>query len=430
MSEQNHPLLLERKACLLQAEQIQRSAKKAGRDTTAEEDAKISELLGRAEQCKEDWSNELQPTQTRQPPLNHGGFGGGGTSRRGGTCFRDVQSGELVRTLAPGDSLAGDVAGDDYAIGRYLTARLTGQDTTAFAGAITTTDVEGGGSLLTPTLSRRWVDLARANSVCIKAGAETLPMNSPEVQIARVSADPTSYWRAEGTSVTASSVTFDRVTLRAKTLACIVPVTLEMLEDVQNLPQMIESVMAAAMGAKLDDACLSGTGAGSEPQGIYAYSTVNSVTSVGTPNNYAEVSEAVGEILTDNYPDDVSQLAWVMDPRDAETYDQLVDTLGQPLRPTPWVEKLRRFHTTSIDETLGGSGNESWMVVGDFRQMVIGMRTSGVMLRIIDAGSVTDGDSVSHNAVDELKFFIVAHMRADMALLRPTWFCKLTGITA
>ena len=254
-------------------------------------------------------------------------------------------------------------------------------------------------------------------------------MEAGEVTIARVTADATPQWRPEGSAVTASGMTFDRITLRAKTLAAIVPVTLELMEDVGNFPQIVESALAAAMGVKLDYACLAGTGSASEPKGVYHYSTVNSVTSVGTPTDYAEVSAAVGEIIERNFPGDPAELAWVMAPRDGQTYDGLQDTLHQPLRPTPWVAALKRLHTTSIDSDLG-SGAESWGVIGDFRQMVIGMRTSGVTIRVINAGTVIDADSVTHNAVSELKFFLVAHMRCDMALLRPTWFCKMTGITA
>ncbi|NQU38200.1 MAG: phage major capsid protein, partial [Actinobacteria bacterium] len=213
----------------------------------------------------------------------------------------------------------------------------------------------------------------------------------------------------------------------AKTLAAIVPVTLELMEDVSNFPQIVENAIAAAMGVKLDYACLSGSGAASEPKGVYTYTTVNSVTTVGYPTSYAEVSDAVSEILTDNFPDDVSELSWIQDPRDAKTFDQMTDTTSQPLRPTPWVAKLKQFNTTAIDTDLG-SGAESWACVGDFREMVIGMRTSGVVIRLIDAGQVTDETSVTHNAVSELKYFIIAHLRADLALLRPAWFCKLTGI--
>ena len=85
-------------------------------------------------------------------------------------------------------------------------------------------------------------------------------------------------------------------------------------------------------------------------------------------------------------------------PRDGATYDGLADTTGQPLRPTPWAADLRRFSTTSISTTEGGSSDESYMLVGDFRQCLVGMRTSGINLEVLREGTVTDSSGESWNA--------------------------------
>ena len=64
-----------------------------------------------------------------------------------------------------------------------------------------------GGYLLTPALSSRFVDLARANSVCLKTGTPTLNMEARDVRIAKLTADATSVWRAEAAAVQSSEVT-------------------------------------------------------------------------------------------------------------------------------------------------------------------------------------------------------------------------------
>ncbi len=43
---------------------------------------------------------------------------------------------------------------------------------------------------------------------------------------------------------------------------------------------------------------------------------------------------------------------------------------------------------------------------------------------------MTDSAGVTHNAASELKKLIVAYMRADIGVLRPTWLTKLSGVTA
>ena len=85
----------------------------------------------------------------------------------------------------------------------------------------------------------------------------------------------------------------------------------------------------------------------------------------------------------------------------------------------------RRFRSPKA-----GGSNESYSIVGDFSQLAFGMRTKGVVVRVLDSGTVTDGNSDSWNATSQLMRHVVVYLRADVAILRPTWFTVLTGITA
>ena len=90
--------------------------------------------------------------------------------------------------------------------------------------------------------------------------------------------------------------------------------------------------------------------------------------------------------------------------------------------------QLQARYTTSLPITEG-AGTESSMVVGDFSQMLIGMRTRGVTIDVLDAGTAIDANSVTWNAADQVMKLVRAYLRADMALLRPTWFTVLSGVT-
>jgi HK97 family phage major capsid protein len=265
--------------------------------------------------------------------------------------------------------------------------------------------------------------------VSLRAGALTLPMDARELAIARIVADPVPMWRPEGSSVTGTTMSFDRVTLRAKTLAAIVPVSIELLEDAANAGQIIQSSLQQAMGLALDKAALMGSGAETEPLGIKNQAGVNAIAAVGALTDYSKLTAAVGKAYAANYPGDPGGLSCVMNPREGETFDSLEDTTGQPLQPTPWAAALKKFATTSLPITEGGGGNESSMIVGDFSQVVIGMRTSGAMVRILESGTVTDSDNQVHEAASQLKKLIVAYLRADVVLLRPSWMTVLSGIT-
>jgi HK97 family phage major capsid protein len=309
-------------------------------------------------------------------------------------------------------------------LGSAIHGMLTGQPMAVQAGS---TD-SAGGFMLNGDLSSMVIDLARSASVCMRAGAVTMPMSTSELRIARVASDATSHWRPETAAVTSSTMTFEAVNLRAKTLACIVPVSIEMLEDASNAASVIESALAASMAQKLDAAGLVGTGAASEPLGIRNHTGVNAITGVGTPTDYSDISLAVGDVMAANYPGEVEGLSWISSPRTDDTYDGLQDTTNQPLMPTPRVAKLKRFSTTALPENEGSS--EAVSIVGDFSQLVFGMRTNSVNIRILEAGTVTDDSGDTWNAASQLLKHIVCYIRADVALLRPTWFTVLSGITA
>jgi HK97 family phage major capsid protein len=280
-------------------------------------------------------------------------------------------------------------------------------------------------------MSQQFIDLARSASVCLRAGAQTIPMGTAEMHIARLDTDPVSHWRGEAVNVPATAAVFGRYVLKARSLAAIIPITYELLEDAANAPSLIEQALGASLGLRLDQAALAGMGAESEPLGIRNTPNVGTIASVGTPADYSDLTAAVQQILTANYAGPVSGLSWILHPRDGGTYDSLTDqTEGQPLQPTPWASELQRLYTTSVSVTEGNGTNESYSIVGDFSQLLFGMRTSGVQLRRINAGQVADITGTTYNAPAQLMEFLVAYLRADVCVMRPGWFSVLSGITA
>ena len=413
---------------------ITETAKAAGRDVDADEAKKFDALIADVKVAQAKAAEAIAHDENRKAhALAQMGRGLGGNPVGSGPTFRTGE-GHIVRALTRNESFARQASfGEEQTprIGDMLAAMITGRydnvDRHAIQNAIGSND-SAGGYTLNPALSGQIIDLARSASVSLRAGAATLPMSTAELSIARLNSDPTAYWRPEGVAVNSTDVTFDRVTLRPKTLAAIIPVSLELLEDAANIGSFIESTLQAALGLKLDQAVLRGSGAESEPLGILNHPTINSVPTVGAIDDYQEITSAVGEIYADNYTGEPESLAWIMNPREGKKYDSLEDTTGQPLQPTPWASKLKRLMTTSLLTTEGG-GTDSSMIVGDFSQVVIGMRTSGVRIRIADDGTVFDGTN-SINATSQLMKFIVAYLRADVAILRPSWMCKLTGVSA
>jgi len=261
----------------------------------------------------------------------------------GGMMFRDG-SGNEHRALRPTDKLCSKPVN----VGESIVNLVLGRPQNVNVGGGDTS----GGYLLNPELSGTLIDLARSASVSLRAGAQTLPMATSELSLAKLVGDPTAHWRPEATAVTSSDITLSKVVLKAKTLAAVVPVSIELLEDANNAGSVIENALRSALGLALDQAVLNGSGT-TDPLGILQDSDVNTVAGIGTPSDTSHLTSAVSKILTANYGGDPSTLSFISHPRDLLVINDLVDTTGQPKIASPWASALQQFSTTSLPSTDG-----------------------------------------------------------------------------
>ena len=349
------------------------------------------------------------------------GAAGGGT----GMMLADA-AGNTVRAYASGDALAGDGGPEPGRIGAALQNILKGNGLRS--EIIVGSDTDGGFVTPEPT-TRRILDLVRAASVAARAGVEFLPVEAGGAAFGTILSSPVAQWRPEGAPVKASGLTFGRIDLRPKTLAAIIPCSQEWAEDCANGAALIENALSQSLAAELDRAILLGDGSDSEPLGLFAHPAVAETGAIGTPTGYGDIVSAVGDILERDYAGDVGDLAWVRNPAVARIYAGLTAADGQPLMPPEWAAGLRTLHTTALPADGGDAGSESAGIVGDFRHVVVGVRTR-LNIRVSRDARVTDLAGNVHSAADELKLAFIAYLRADVAVLRPQFFQKLTGITA
>lgn len=308
-----------------------------------------------------------------------------------------------------------------------IVAKLTGKPLSLPAGQALFEGEDGAGGYLTGSqMLGPMIDLARPNAVSFQAGAQLLPMTQSEGTFAQLLSDPAVGWYPELARVPSSKLTFGKVTLRPKKLAAIVPVSIELLEDAQNAGQLIETALRQAMAVALDQAILSGAGE-KEPIGVRSVAGVNTHDAASTIDDYAGIETAIEKIYANNYGGQPGDLAWIANPRDHSNFNRLQATDLQPLQPTPGAGALRRFQTTSLPTDLGVGENESEMIIGDLSQVVVGLRTNATV-RFLPAGSVSDGAGGTINAAEQFATLVVVHLRADVAVLRPSWMTIVQGV--
>lgn len=163
-----------------------------------------------------------------------------------------------------GDRSAYDLDGKAYPVvdSRSAVANITPHDDKGFtlAGFVRAsmgfegraTPVGTGTALVPQYLSANIIDMVRAKSRVVQAGAITIPIEGP-TYICRIDADPTVYQHTEGTEdITESVPTFTPLKLDPKALVATVPLTMEVVEDAQNLDAALRMSLAGAFATKLD----------------------------------------------------------------------------------------------------------------------------------------------------------------------------------
>lgn len=311
-------------------------------------------------------------------------------------------------------------------LGKFIKGAITGNWRNAeLEQRAMSEGVLGAGGYMVPTpLAAELIDLSRNLSVLLEAGARTVLFDSQSLKIARVITDPVAAWKAENAAITKSDMAVDSVVLTARTLTALVPVSLELLEDAPNASAAITEALAAGLALELDRAGLLGSGAGSEPTGIFNAAGVQSI-SMGTNGaaltNFSQLSQAVQKVWEANS----RPTAAIYAPRTAGVLDRLADTTGQPMVPPPSFQELKRLVSNQVPVTQvqGTSGAvASCAFVGDFSKLIVGMRTNLTIQISSEAGDA------SGSAFSSLQYWIRAHLRADIALTRPNQFVKVVGI--
>jgi hypothetical protein len=95
-------------------------------------------------------------------------------------------------------------------------------------------------------LSARVIDLARNRTVVFRAGAQTVPITSQTLALARLTSEGSPAWKSENATITAADMVFDRVTFTARTLVRLITLSVELFEDADPSS---EDVIANATGS-------------------------------------------------------------------------------------------------------------------------------------------------------------------------------------
>ena len=345
---------------------------------------------------------------------------GFGNENKTELSFED-SGGTLHKAYGPGENISkGD---SDFNVGKIVRAKILG-DFSELNDIEVKAAGEGigalGGWLISESVSSRLIDLARNKSTVMQAGAYTIQMPTPEMRLVKLTSDPTAHWVAEHQAITASDWQLEPVNLKATSLGCLVETSIELLEDAKNSGAQIENAMASAIALEMDRAALFGSGV-AQPSGLDVLAgvlTINKGTNGATITTYNDFSNACEDIATVNG----QATSVIMAPRTFYTIDRLKQgTTNDPLVGPASYQALKKFVTNQIpiNQTQGTSAAASMAFVGDFKQMLFGIRKS-MEVEFNKSGGAT--------TFAKCEVQIRLRTRLDIAVLRQNHFCKIFGI--
>lgn len=299
-------------------------------------------------------------------------------------------------------------------VGAYLRSMVVGPKNEMEKRALAEGTDSAGGYTVPDILSARMIDRMRAASVVFRAGAQTVPLQSDVSYVAKVVSDPVPAWRAENAAVNESDPTFGRVTFTARSLAVLVKVSRELLDDSLNMETALPTLLSTALATELDRVALFGTGTAPQPRGVknFAGLTANGYAG-GALASYAPLITARTALRTVN--SDVT--AYIMSPRDDGKLAGLTATDGQPLMVPPAIADTPRLVTSAVPVNLGEDTDESVILAGDWSRLMIGIRSE---IRV---------EILRERYADTLQYAFLAWLRADVAAEHEAAFTVLSGVT-
>jgi HK97 family phage major capsid protein len=342
------------------------------------------------------------------------------------TAFARTSEGKKLPIFAKGESIAahmrpelGSPEDGEVDLGSICKAMALGGGSSAIRNALSVGTDSAGGFTVPVLTSSMLIDALRAKCTVFQAGAQTLMLDGAKsTTIAAIVSDPTATWRNENAAVSTSDMSFSPVTLTPKTLAVTVLASRELIEDSLNLNEALMMSIAATFAQELDRVALLETGTAPQPKGLQNIAGVGSY-SMGTNGaaitNYDPFIQALAILRGANAAD---PSAVIIPPRTDLEINLLKDSQLRPLGRPKAIENLPFLVTSKlpINETQGTSSLASHAFMGNFAEMLIGMRTE---LRI---------QVLQEKYADNLQYGFLCYLRADVAVKHAASFCQIVGI--
>lgn len=239
-----------------------------------------------------------------------------------------------------------------------------------------------GGALVPVEYSTEIINLLRNKTVVRTLGARAIPMGA-SLEIPEQTQAATAFYVGENAAVAPSQQKVGGMRLTEKKLMALVPISNDLIRNASiGAEAFVRDDLVQVMALKEDYTAIFGTGGEFAPRGIvsltdaanqYAQTAVSPLAPT-LAEVKKELAKAKRKLKTGNIP--MTRLGWIISPRTEEYLYSITDGNGnsvfQAALDAGTLHGQPLMVTNQIPENLGGTTDESRIILGDFDQFIIG----------------------------------------------------------
>jgi len=195
-----------------------------------------------------------------------------------------------------------------------------GPEAADIAAALGSSSGTSGGFLVREQHAAEVIELLRARSVVMRAGARPVPLPGGNLTMPRINTGTAGSYIGENQNATKTEPTFGQVRLTARKLAALVPISNDLIRFASpNVDALVRDDLLAGMQVTMDTALIRDSGTGNAPKGLryWAAPAASQVIPVNGTVNLANVTADLGkaELALMNANTPMLMPAWLMSPR-------------------------------------------------------------------------------------------------------------------
>lgn len=332
--------------------------------------------------------------------------------------------GRLIRALAAGK-------GDPQKAAAF--AQKAWKDE-AIVKALQTDEGEAGGYLVPEEYSSQLIEYLRPLAVVRRMNPVIIPMETGTMSMPAVTGGASAEYIGEGTNVPKSQPTFGQVKLTWKKLACLVPISNDLIRfSSPKADEVVRNDLVGAMAQREDAAFIRDDGTNDKPKGLLNWIATANKFDANETVNLANVTIDLAKAIYYLRKNETKFLncGWILSPG-SELYLRTVRDSNGNFAFKGEMDQGRLFGfpfgvTTQVPDNLGDGEDESEIYFVDFADAAIG-ESSRVEIEISSEAAYYDGSNVvSAFSLDQTVLRAIA--RHDFAMRRNTSGAVIQAVT-